>query len=194
MPLSLILAAATAVQPSPVLVPPPAHTTSGRAFVSPMGEPFFTNASGSEGLTVWFAQTDRNHDGAITPDEMTADAARFFKLLDVNGDGEIDPDEVARYEQTIQPKGYRYSLLNIPEPVISADSDLNRGVSVEEFRRAAQKRFQLLDLKHSGQLTLPVLQVVREAAADQAKRPLGYKPPDVPLDPKGDTESIVPPR
>ena len=76
--------------------------------------------------------------------------SEFFKALDTNADGEIDPDEVTHYEQTIQAKSYRYSLLNIPEPVISADTDFNRGVSVEEFRRAASKRFRLLDLSRYG--------------------------------------------
>lgn len=179
MPLPLILAAAAAaIQPS----------QGGRAFMSPMGEPFFASASGAEGLATWFAQADANHDGSITADEMTADAERFFKALDTNADGEIDPDEVTHYEQTIQAKSYRYSLLNIPEPVISADTDFNRGVSVEEFRRAASKRFRLLDLSNTGRLTLTGLEVVREAAASQAKHPLGVKPPEVHLDPKAATE------
>jgi hypothetical protein len=90
----------------------------------------------------------------------------------------------------MQPKSYRYALLNIPEPVISADADFNRGVSIEEFRRAASKRFQLLDLNHTGRLTLATLQTVREAAADQAKHPFGEKPPEVQLDPEADTEDM----
>lgn len=187
MPLPLILAAVAAAMQ-------PANHGSGRAFMSPMGEPFFASAKSADGLSAWFSQTDLDHDGSITADEMTADAARFFKVLDVNKDGEIDPDEISHYEQTMQAKGYRYSLLNIPEPVISADADFNRGVSVEEFRRAASKRFRLMDLNHTGRLTLPVLLTVSEAAADQAKRPLGYKPPEVHLDPQGTTESATPPR
>ena len=194
MPLPLILAAAAVMQPAQgaTALPSPVHRGAGRAFMSPMGEPFFGNGAGSDGLALWFAQADSNHDGSITSDEMTADAVRFFQKLDTNNDGEIDPDEINLYEQTMLAKGYRYGLLNIPEPVMSADGDFNRGVSLEEFRRAATKRFQLLDLNHSGRLTLPVLLTDAEAAADQAKRPLGYKPPEVQLDPQADTEGATP--
>jgi Ca2+-binding EF-hand superfamily protein len=47
----------------------------------------------------------------------------------------------------------RYSFLNIPEPVISADADLNRGVSLREFTAAAGQRFAMLDANHDGRLT-----------------------------------------
>lgn len=194
MPLSLLMAAAAAAAMQPAQASPAAPVErhrGGRSFMSPMGEAFFGEGP-SDGLNAWFAQTDTNHDGSITADELAADAARFFKVLDLNKDGEIDPDEITHYEQTMEARSGRYSLLNIPEPVISADADFNRGVSAEEFRRAATKRFQLLDLNHTGRLTLSSLETVREAAAEQAKRPLGYKPPEVQLDPQGDTESVIP--
>ncbi|MBV9931653.1 MAG: EF-hand domain-containing protein [Alphaproteobacteria bacterium] len=47
----------------------------------------------------------------------------------------------------------RYSFLNIPEPVISADADFNRGVSLKEFVAAAGQRFVLLDANRDGRLT-----------------------------------------
>ena len=47
----------------------------------------------------------------------------------------------------------RYSFLNIPEPVISADADFNRGVSLKEFIAAAGQRFVLLDANHDGRIT-----------------------------------------
>ena len=47
----------------------------------------------------------------------------------------------------------RYSFLNIPEPVISADTNLNRGVSLQEFTAAAGQRFVMLDSNHDGRLT-----------------------------------------
>jgi len=37
--------------------------------------------------------------------------------------------------------------------VISADADLNRGVSLKEFLAAAGQRFVLLDANHDGRLT-----------------------------------------
>ena len=51
----------------------------------------------------------------------------------------------------------RYGLINIPEPVIDADSDLNRGVSREEFGASAGRRFLLLDSGRDGRLTLEEL-------------------------------------
>jgi Ca2+-binding EF-hand superfamily protein len=89
----------------------------------------------------------------------------------------------------------RYGLLQIPEPVASADADFNRGVSAEEFRRAATQRFRLLDSAGTGKLTLPELQGVHEAAASAARRGPPSKPdPDGSnqadqLDPEGDTDS-----
>jgi Ca2+-binding EF-hand superfamily protein len=65
----------------------------------------------------------------------------------------------------------RFGLLAIPEPVASADADLNRGVSSEEFRKAATERFSLLDMKHSGRLTLPELQGIRQSSLAAARRP-----------------------
>jgi Ca2+-binding EF-hand superfamily protein len=198
-----------------------------------MGEPFFGRTEGEDGLVAWFQQADRNHDGFLTSDEMTADAQRFFDILDSNHDGEIDPDEIAHYENVIAPevrsgfirspepqsaapqqqggwsgghggrgggghRGHRgggegsfggnsgggddearagrYGLLEIPEPVASADSDFNRGVSAQEFRSAAIQRFQQLDISHSGRLTLSELQGIRQAAIADSRRPPVTKP------------------
>ena len=137
-----------------------------------MGEPFYSNTGTNDGLASWFAKVDADHDQAITADEMKADADKFFDRLDRNKDGEIDPDEMTIYEQTIQARSGRYSLLNIQQPVISADTNFNRGVSVEEFRSAAAKRFRTLDVAGTGRLTLASLDGIREAAAAAAKRPI----------------------
>lgn len=70
-------------------------------FISPMGEPFHSQAAGDDPLARWFYQADRNRDGQLTPDEMRADADRYFKVLDSDHDGQIDPDEVRVYETDI---------------------------------------------------------------------------------------------
>jgi hypothetical protein len=164
----------------------------GRAFVSPMGEPFYSNTGTNDGLATWFAKVDADHDQAITTDEMKADADKFFDRLDRNKDGEIDPDEMTIYEQTIQARSGRYSLLNIQQPVMSADTNFNRGVSLEEFRSAAAKRFRTLDVTGTGRLTLASLDGIREAAAAAAKRPFN-KAQEVRLDPKAATEGVIRP-
>jgi hypothetical protein len=51
----------------------------------------------------------------------------------------------------------RFGLINIPQPVIDADSDLNRGVHRAEFAAAAGRRFIILDGDRNGRLTLPEL-------------------------------------
>ena len=47
----------------------------------------------------------------------------------------------------------RFGYLDLPEPVIAADTDFNRGVSTKEFADAAYQRFNLLDANHDGVLT-----------------------------------------
>jgi hypothetical protein len=64
----------------------------------------------------------------------------------------------------------RYSLLNIPEPVAAADTDFNRGVSLEEFRQAALARFALLDTAHQGRLTLAQLEAIPHAPDTSGRR------------------------
>lgn len=181
----LFLAALGAAQPAGL--PQPQSTGHFRAFISPMGEPF--RATGTDGLSVWFGQADGNHDGILTIDEFREDAQRFFLKLDTNRDGEIDPDEILHYETVIAPEvrtgsrmdgqyaddeatgGGRLGLLTIPEPVASADSNLNRGVSEQEFQVAAEKRFRLLDRAGTGRLTLDQLQSVGSAVRANARRP-----------------------
>jgi Ca2+-binding EF-hand superfamily protein len=57
----------------------------------------------------------------------------------------------------------RYGLLDLPEPVVSADADFNRGVSLNEFRQAAVQRFVALDLDHHGRLSLAEVEAIRPA-------------------------------
>jgi EF hand len=150
-------------------------------FISPMGEPFRRAQAPGEPIERWFTGADGDHDGALSVTEFQADAVRFFGTLDVNHDGEIDPQEIIRYESEIAPEvqtGIRMAtfgnannrrlrlrpgegpfgmgsqaLLAIPEPVISADADLNRGISPAEFRHTAGQRFLLVDRNHDGRIS-----------------------------------------
>jgi hypothetical protein len=45
-----------------------------------------------------------------------------------------------------------YSLLNDPEPVLSADYDLSHRITLAEFDRKASEVFDLLDRNHDGKL------------------------------------------
>jgi hypothetical protein len=154
-------------------------------FLSPAGEPFRVAAGGISPLTAWFAGADADHDGVLTFAEFRADFRRFFATLDTNHDGEIAPDEVARYETEILPEiasrvVARYGLIPIPHPIMAADDDFNRGVSVAEFDHAAISRFNLLDERHVGRLNLEQLEARRALMLgarfeDPARRP---RPPE----------------
>jgi Ca2+-binding EF-hand superfamily protein len=74
-----------------------------------------------------------------------------------SGDTEHLSRPASAAQEGLQGAG-RFGLLNIPEPVISADSDLNRGVSLPEFQTAASSRFALLDTNRDGKLSLNELQ------------------------------------
>ena len=71
----------------------------------------------------------------------------------------------------------RFGLLDLPEPVAAADTDLSRGISRDEFRAAAQLRFQALDVTRQGRLTLDVLETLRPPPPVRPK-----KDPDAPSD------------
>ena len=157
-----------------------AQTPAARVFISPCGEPFGPSAAAPDGFEVWFARADSNHDGRLDRAEFEADAVQFFKRLDTNGDGVIDGFEVAAYEKSVAPelgidgqgfaagsKTGAVSLLSDPEPVSGADMALNSRITLAEWLAAADRRFDLLDVKHLGYLT-------REALA--ARLPKGRKP------------------
>ena len=69
-----------------------------------------------------------------------------------------------------------YSLINEPQPVMGADADFDQRITLDEFRKAANDRFDLLDKKHQGYLTLtdlpktPVQQVEEQIAAERKKK------------------------
>jgi hypothetical protein len=74
-----------------------------------------------------------------------------------------------------------YSLINEPQPIMGADADFDQRITLAEFRKAANERFDLLDKKHRGYLTLAELpktpiQQVSEQIADERKKKSGDHP------------------
>lgn len=154
-------------------------------FISPGGQPFRAPPGQPYPVAAWFAQADGNHDGRLTKDEFRADAEAWFKVLDVNNDGQISMPEVTRWEEQLVPEITRatiggfgggrggplsrnkvdtraqgaasYSLINEPHPIRGADADLSFSVSRAEWRAAADRRFDLLDVDKDGALTLAEL-------------------------------------
>ena len=119
----------------------------------------------------FFARLDSNHDGQIDPDERRTYELEIAPEIQVNSDWRRTRSEAAvdgtRQRKHDQHDGYqinglqgaaRYGLLNIPQPVASADADFNRAITLVEFRQAAAYRFKLLDGNGQGRLTLPELE------------------------------------
>jgi Ca2+-binding EF-hand superfamily protein len=124
----------------------------------------------------FFATLDTDHDGEIDPTELDRYELEIAPEVQVTSRPMRAPgtprdeqwherrpkrgreyDSVMGFGGALQ-GGARYALLNIPEPVAAADTDFNRGVSHEEFRLAAARRFQLLDSGKTGRLTLAQLE------------------------------------
>ena len=107
----------------------------------------------------FFQTLDTNHDGEIDPDEIAhyeeviapevhsralAAAPTAAAAGNQQGAGERRGGRSHRRgggfagnfgDRDDEAGAGRYGLLQIPEPVVSADADFNRGVSTEEFSR-----------------------------------------------------------
>jgi len=147
----------------------------------------------------FFATLDVNHDGEIDPEEITRYEevvapeiqSGHLSVAAFGGDGDDANSRHAsgrhgrngpsfgdsRDNDPHQGAG-RYGLLDLPEPVISADTDFNRGVSRTEFEQAAGQRFLALDVDHRGYLTLAGLEATRPAPPAAPKAPPRPKEPD----------------
>lgn len=127
----------------------------------------------------FFAMLDTDHNGEIDPVELTQYESEVAPEIQtamrtMRGPGakkhKEKLDDILGLTGALQGAA-RYGLLNIPEPVAAADTDFNRGVSLIEFEMAAARRFDILDTGHMGKLTLPGLQVIREAQLSAKRRP-----------------------
>jgi hypothetical protein len=135
----------------------------------------------------WFAALDTDHDGELAPDEVTryeteilpemASRGGFGGGMGARGGGMGRGGMGGRGGGMgrgrmgggagIGSLGYypsgaaRFGLLAIPHPIMAADDDLNRGISVAEWDRAAVTRFNMLDEAHDGRLTMAELNARR---------------------------------
>jgi Ca2+-binding EF-hand superfamily protein len=138
---------------------------------------------------------DTNHDGQIDPEEIIHYEWTVAPEIQVNSrlrraraPGEASPKDEAetgeerhgggqrrdreRDRMDDGPQGAgRYALLNLPEPVAAADADLNRAITLQEFRQAALDRFNLLDKTHGGRLSLQALEALKPVLSANGKPP-----------------------
>lgn len=132
----------------------------------------------------FFAVLDRNHDGEIDPDdidyyestiapEIRVGAASFAESQSGGDGGEGSAKPVYPDRQGAA----RYGYFSFPEPVTAADRNYNRGVSADEFRRAADARFDVLDTNRDGRIDhdeLPRIDPPRAGAAGRGRGGGGF--------------------
>ena len=114
----------------------------------------------------FFATLDVDGDRQILPEELVAYESQIAPEIQVNArwrDPRGEGKSITRGDRRrgYDPRGLqgaaRYTLLNIPQPVAAADTDLNRAITIAEFQRAAAHRFRLLDKNSDQRLDLAEL-------------------------------------
>ncbi len=111
----------------------------------------------------FFATLDKDGNGELLPDEVygyeenvVPEVRLYQRRIEPAADAKPAAEEKdkprPKKPKRNQPNPYdgvlgagRYSFLNIPNPVASADDDINRAVSAREFGAAAAERFRDLD-------------------------------------------------
>ena len=117
----------------------------------------------------FFATLDSDGNRQILPEEILAYEGEVAPEVQVNSRwrdplGTPKPKNKPTRTNWYEPDGLqgaaRYGLLNMPQPVVAADTNFDRAVTTDEFRRAAAQRFHLLDSNGDGNLHLPELQTL----------------------------------
>ena len=161
---------------TPSLVP----IAGGPDFIDPMGRPYHSQdkLSGAEhwfrGVDVnrsggisfaefredadrFFTSLDTDRNDVIEPAEIQhyeSDIAPEIHITSTYGDlSKATTDSDGKLVEPPYPTRLgagRYGFLAIPEPVTYADTNLDRGVTRQEFAAAAEKRFKKLDANADG--------------------------------------------
>jgi len=118
----------------------------------------------------FFALLDKDGNGELLPDEVHAyeeNVAPEIRLYQRRVERDADAKSARAGKDQRRPGksrrnkpgpfdgiigAGRYSFLNIPNPVASADDDINRAVSAREFGAAAAQRFRDLDVARNRAL------------------------------------------
>ncbi len=168
------------------------QSSSTAMLFSPNGEPLTGGPMGARAcidvMSQWFTRVDGNHDGKLDRQEFMADAKVQFERMDLDHDGFITPDELSTFraqfggggnEAPPQPNpagvanaepsrhhshhdggnsgapGSRAPSSPVgsgADPVMSADTNLDFKVSREEFLNQAAGIFDRMDIDHDGVL------------------------------------------
>jgi len=153
---------------------------------SPNGEPITGGPLGqrpcAEAMGIWFDHLDSQHRDALSREAFLADARAQFAKMDLDHDGWITPAELSIYrepytppaepvrrrpsappsdgpngggperrEQNAAPPPARSSIIQ-EDPVMAADLGLKFRVSLDDFLTQAGEVFDRLDRSHKGSL------------------------------------------
>ena len=132
----------------------------------------------------FFKMLDENHNGSLDGVETqryeTVIAPEVLpRLAQVQGGfpGERDAGAERRLAEPPRAKKGQsydgapaYSLLDVSEPVVSADADFDGKITLEEFLQTADRRFAQLDKNKDGYLTLQGLPQTPEQVAIEGRR------------------------
>lgn len=135
------------------------------------GDGRLTAAELSADAQRFFGTIDTDRDGELDPQEVSAyeiDVAPEIKLYQPDAGFFERPhggkaqraakkDARSRADYAAPYGAGLYASLNVPEPVASADLDIDRSVSRAEFATVAARRFALLDTPARGYLTYDAL-------------------------------------
>ena len=117
----------------------------------------------------YFTVLDRDHSGEIDPEEMSFYENTLAPEIKLYQRGQDKRPRTGKQKHEAKAAARRradyeapygagiWASLNIPQPIVSADLDLNRGVSRAELAAVASRRFPLLDPTGRGTLTYDTL-------------------------------------
>jgi Ca2+-binding EF-hand superfamily protein len=140
----------------------------------------------------FFDSLDKNHDGVIDGFELSAyeqDVAPEIlgayrpppggqRMRGGQGGAKKRDRKAAAGDEEVLGGAAPYELIPLPEPVAAADVNLTGQVTLADFTAAMKRRFDQLDTKGAGYLTLADLpktptqqQMIKAAAENHAERP-----------------------